>query len=205
MKNFLMFAFVMILSANIFAQSESEVLTKLQNKFKEINNFSASFAQNSDYGNKPSAMKGNFFYKKDNKFRIELKNSILVSDGESFWNFNKRNNQVYVNNLENEYSLFSLKNIILDMPNKSKVTSMGKEKIGETEFNVVQITPNESVQFETMKIWFNDNDFIRKVEVIDNNGSKHNFELSNLKLNQNIAESKFKLEIPQGVEVIDLR
>lgn len=191
-----------------FAQGNENALAELQKKFKSINDFKANFSQNSSFANqtKSSSLKGNFFYKKDNKFRIEFKNSVLISDGSTLWNFNKKENKVYINNLENEYSFFSLKNIILVYPEKSNVRFLGNESLNGMSYKVVQITPKDgSSNFETIKIWFNDTNFIGKVELIDSEGSKHQFELAGVKINQKIPAGMFDFTPPEGSEVIDLR
>lgn len=190
------------------AQEDENVLGELQKEFKTINDFRANFTQNSSFSNqtKSSTLKGKLSYKKDNKFRIELNNSILVSDGKELWNFNKKENKVYINKLENEYSFFSLKNIILDYPQKSFVRYLGEENLNGKTFKIIQITPKEGeLNFETIKLWYNKQVFIGKVEIIDSGGVKHQFELSGIKVNQKIPDSLFSFVPSEGSEVIDLR
>jgi outer membrane lipoprotein carrier protein len=206
------FLFLLIFSAVSFsfsfAQDKDNVLADLQKKFKNVKDFKADFSQNSAFTSqaKSSNLKGTFFYKKDNKFRIEFSNSQLISDGKTLWNYNKKENKVFINNLENEYSFFSLKDIILDYPDKSFIRDLGSETINGSQYKIIQITPkNGNSSFETIKIWFNETNFIGRVEVIDSGGSKHQFELSSVKINQKIPSNMFDFSPPKGTEVIDLR
>ena len=63
-----------------------KLLGGLQDKFNKITNLSAEFNQTT---NGKAAMNGKFFFKKEDKFRIELKNSTLVSDGITNWSYNQ--------------------------------------------------------------------------------------------------------------------
>ena len=203
-----LFLLILLTFSVTVAQGDENALAELQKEFKNINDFRANFIQNSSFTSqtKSPTLKGKLSYKKDNKFRIELNNSLLVSDGKTLWNFNKKENKVYINNLENEYSFFSLKNIILDYPQKSFIRYLGEESLNGNTYKIIQITPKESeLNFETIKIWYSKNDFIGKVEVIDSGGSKHQFELTGIKINPKIPNSLFDFVPSEGSEVIDLR
>ena len=43
---------------------------------------------------------GKFLFKKENQLRLELKNLIIVSDGKTNWNYNKKQNKVIITNYD---------------------------------------------------------------------------------------------------------
>src|SRR5512139_3625561 len=82
------------------AQSEAqELLKKIQDKFDSITDLSAKITQ---LVNGKTNLKGKAFYKKANNLRFEFENMVIVSDGETSWNFNKKQNKVIITNYDTE-------------------------------------------------------------------------------------------------------
>ncbi|MEI7811628.1 MAG: outer membrane lipoprotein carrier protein LolA [Ignavibacteria bacterium] len=206
MKNYLLLFAILSVCNVAFAQNL--VLQKLQKKFNSINTLSADFEQISRMTekNKSLVSKGKLYYQKENKYRIEFKNIELISDGITIWNFNKHTNKVVINSLTNDPNSFSLKNIIIDLPVRSKVESLEADTIAGQKCYVTLLTSLKGEQsFRSVKIWSDNKDLIRRIEMADHNGFINIFELSGLKINQKIPAGKFNLEIPEGTETVDLR
>jgi outer membrane lipoprotein carrier protein len=204
MKKYLIIQFLIIISTLNICQDVNQLLKNVQAKFNSISNFSSDFLQFTKLSgsDKPVTYKGRFYFEKENKYRIELKNSKIISDGKTIWNYNKNTKKVVINNIESDPSAFSIKNIIYDYPAQSTVRFLGKEN----SYNVIELKPKKSTDnFELIKLWIDENNLIKKVEMTDSNNLLLTFELSNIKLNQNLKVDNFTFVPPQGVEVIDLR
>lgn len=180
------------------AQDGKSVLKDIQTKFSKIQDMSADVTQ--------SSAKSKFYYKKENKYRIEAGTNIIVSDGNTIWNYNKKTNKVVLSRPEDTEMASTINNLVYSFPDQSKISYDGKEKIGTEEYNVLTMTPiKSSGSFNKIRIWSDNSNMIKRVIVTDRSGSSLVFEFSNIKINSSIPGSKFSFEAPKGSEIIDLR
>ena len=190
---------LLFLMQPVFSQNSS-LLKNLQSSFNSLKDFSADFVQ---LNNGRVNIEGKFYFKKENKLRLELKNLIIVSDGKTNWNYNKRQKKVIISNYdENDPSVLSLKRIIFDYPSKCQVTE-GPDSSG----NVLILKPNSNsgINAYLIKIWVNKNNNVKKVTIIQSSGNVLEVKFSNYKIDTGILDSKFSFTPPQGTKIIDLR
>ncbi len=190
---------LLFLMQPVFSQN-SRLLKNLQSSFDSLKDFSADFVQ---LNNGRVNIEGKFYFKKENKLRLELKNLIIVSDGKTNWNYNKRQKKVIISNYdENDPSVLSLKRIIFDYPSKCQVTE-GPDSSG----NVLILKPNSNsgINAYLIKIWVNKNNNVKKVTIIQSSGNVLEVKFSNYKIDTGILDSKFSFTPPQGTKIIDLR
>ena len=177
-----------------------KLLKELQNHFKSTNDFSADLVQ---LNNGKVNLEGKLFFKKENNIRLELKNLIIVSDGKTNWNYNKRLKKVIISDYdENDPSVLSLKRIIFDYPSKCKVS----ETVEKGE-NVLVLKPktDSGINADLIKIWTNKENDVSRISASQSSGNNIEVRFSNYKLNAGIPDSKFSFTPPQGTKVIDLR
>src|SRR4030065_1595619 len=127
---------LLLFNVNTNIDGDGEKLLKnLQDKFDKVKNLSAEFKQST---NGKAILNGKFFFKKEDILRIEFKNSILISDGETNWSYNQKEHKVIISkNDDSNASPFSLKKIVYDYPKECGVKS---EMDNETE--VLVLIPN---------------------------------------------------------------
>lgn len=192
---------IVLLTSRVFAQDNAKsFLDSVQKKYKSINDFSADFKQSV---NGKVGINGKFFYSKGNKFRLELKNSTIVSNGSVIWNYNKPQNKVVINNNSNsDQSSITIEKFLYDYPAKSVVTL---EK--DNNQNVLILIPqnDNKMNFKKTKISVNSDYLIMQVNIENLSGSVTNFQFSDYKLNQNLPDSRFSFSPPDGTNIIDLR
>ena len=96
--------------------------------------------------------------------------------------------------------MFSFNRMIFDFPSSSKIETDGNN-------NVLILIPNENsnLNFAQAKLWINNDNLIKKIEIAGKNNSRIIIELSDYKLNQNFPDSQFSFSLPEGSRVIDLR
>jgi len=199
MKRSVLIMLSMFLCVSVFGQDNTnELLNAVQSKYNSINTLTADFSKSS--GSKED-FSGKIYLKKENKLRIELKNNTIITDGETFWNYNKKENKVIINNYdESEPSELSLNNFIQVYPSKSNVSS-GEEG----NYKILRLVPKTAeLNFSSAKLYINKDDLVEKV-IIDSNSGKSTITLSGYKLNQDIPDSEFTYSPPKGIKVIDLR
>jgi chaperone LolA len=190
----------LFLSLNIFAQDNSQQLIKnVQTKYDKIEDLSADFKQTISGKNSSS---GKFYFKKDQKLRIEFKNLTIITDGKTTWNFNKKENKVIVSNYdESDPFALSLDKLIYDYPENSVIKDLSKN-----DQKILQFTPKSSTNnFKSIVIWINSQDLITRVIFEDVSSGKTEVSISGYRLNTKLSDSKFSFSAPEGSTFIDLR
>ncbi len=187
-------------STPVIAQTDgAKLLEAIQEKFNEITDLSATFTQSV---NRATKLTGKIFYKKYNKIKFELDNLIIVSDGGTNWNYNKKENKLIISSYdEDDPGLFSLENIIFKYPEECEITAY----IDDNQ-EVLMLMPKTSLlNFNSVKLWINNSSLIVKALVDDPTAGIVQFDLNNYKLNQDLPDSEFTFTQPEGSKVIDLR
>jgi len=198
MKKVLFLGFIFI--GIIFAQSKEPALLKsLQNKFSSFNSFSVDFSQET---NGKATLSGKLVYKKDNMIRLELKNLIISSDGETTWNFNKKDKKVIVSTYQPEdAAMLSPEKFIFDFPKKSAVSESSENGKRVLIFSALK---NDN-QFKQAKVILSGEMLPEQIVVTGNDGTLRIFHFTDFKENPPLEKDFFTFKIPQGVKVIDLR
>lgn len=197
---FLVFA-ILIFTVSVAAQENGQDLLKnLQDKYSGDSGFSADFVQ---YVNSSRKMKGKIYYKPENNIRLETNSAIIVSNGETNWNYNKKQNKVIISEYdESDASVLSFNNVLFDYPSKSTI-----EIIEKNDEEILVITPKnkQELNFSEAELWISKNDLINKLEIKDLNNTEIVIELSNYSFNRDLTDSEFSFAPPEGSKVIDLR
>ncbi|MBU2493852.1 MAG: outer membrane lipoprotein carrier protein LolA [Bacteroidetes bacterium] len=205
MKLFFIVA-ILFIAINNYALDSLSVIKNLQNKFNTVQDFKSSFKQttNKSFDDSELTLSGTFYYKKKNKFKIDLKNILLVSDGISIWNFDKRLNRVVINKIDENQSFLNLDDIINNYP--ELCTSNLLKENSDSKFYAVSLKPkNNNLEFESATLWIDKNYILTKIKILDSSGSEYFVELSNIKLNQNLSDAEFVFITPEACKVIDFR
>jgi outer membrane lipoprotein carrier protein len=200
MKNFLIKILILLLSNSLFAQENpSSILTSLRNKFNSINDLSADYSQRASGS---EIVSGKIYIKKNNKFRVQNKNQILGNDGIYAWNYNATQKKYIITNMEEENnSFFSINYLVNQLPNESVLSART-----EGNLKVLELTPKSSnLQLKKIELWINSDNLIQKIVIKDLNNNTNEISLSNYKINQNISDSLFSFNPPEGTKIIDLR
>jgi len=202
-KSFVPIAFVFFItftfqSSN--AQSNAqELLKEIQNKFDSIADLSAQIAQSV---NGKVNLKGKVLYKKENLLRFEFENMLIISDGETSWNYNKKQNKVIITDYENEGNkILSIRQIIFEYPEDCELSTFESE--GK---RVLELIPQDDIfSFNSVKLFIDSENMITKILVDDPATGTIQIDLSNYQLNKNLSDSYFQLSPPEGSQVLDLR
>lgn len=201
------FIIYLFISSVLFSQSASDILTKVQTKFRDINNFSATINQTynktqSQTGNK---MTGKFLYKKKNKFNVEFGVTNIISDGETIWNYNKSSKHVVISNLQEDPTSFSLERFVFDYPSQC-VMKLIKNNEAKNGDELLELIPNnQKLQFKKARILVSSDGMISKLEITDFTDVQYIFQFSDIKIDLDLPGTKFTYIPPKGIKIIDLR
>jgi outer membrane lipoprotein carrier protein len=196
--------FLLFIAATLFgssfAQDDAKTLLKnIQGKFNSINDLSAEITQS--VNNKVS-LKGKVYYKKEDHLRFEFNNNLVVSDGETSWNYNQKQNKVIITNYDTEGDkILSIRQIIYEYPDKCELSTYELE--GD---KVLQLIPTDnSLSFSSVKLYITNDNLISKVLIDDPATGLIQLDLSDYKINKNLPDSYFSFTPPEGSQVLDLR
>lgn len=184
----------------VFAQDNAQkILKEVQGKYETINDISADFTQAGQGGN---STKGKFFYKKEQKIRIEFKNLTIIANGQTTWNYNRKDNKVIISNYdESDPFALSMEKLVYDYPKNSVVKDLSKNNQ-----KILELTPQSSeYNFKNIKIWIDKDNLINKVVFEDITSGTTEITFSGYNLNSGLTDSKFSFTAPEGCSVIDLR
>ncbi|MBI5471089.1 MAG: outer membrane lipoprotein carrier protein LolA [Ignavibacteriae bacterium] len=191
------------------AQPAQDILEKMKQKYDTIKDAELKFTQRTKFemsGNEQS-VSGTLLIKKGNKYRVELENSTVVTDGVTVWSYSVPNKQVVIDKFKLEEKALTPLRIITAAPKDYYATVLKAEKIGKTETQLLKLVPKDSESMiRTMKIWIDESTWLmKKVEIVDVNGNETVYTVLSVNVNPGLADSRFAYQIPKGVEAVDLR
>jgi len=193
------FIFFFVINLSMAQSDAQQLLQDIQNKFDSISDLSAKITQSI---NGKTNLKGQVFYKKENHLRFEFENMIVVSDGETAWNFNKKQNKVIISDYDTEGNkILSIRQLIYEYPDECKLSASKAEGS-----NVLELIPqDDTFSFNSIKLFTNSENLITKVLIDDPATGSIQVDLSDIQLNKDLADSYFQFSPPEGSQVLDLR
>lgn len=210
-KYFFYLTFFILLNVNFGSTQIDKVnpekfIKEVQAKYSSFNNIVIDFTQEistitiSD----KQIIKGKIYIAKPNSYRLELPNQLIICDGEDVYNYRKKLKQVVI--ARNEKDFFSPQNLLVEIPNFSKIVFDGEENIDNKKTFKFSIFPTRSnPEFKSLKLWIDENKIIWKIQTEDWAGNNYSFLVQSFNFNQELKNDFFKFKIPAGVKVVDLR
>ncbi len=200
--NIIVFSLLVFLCSSklVTAQNDpGELMQSVQEKFNALTDLSANFTQSV---NGLTNLTGKVYYKKNDKIRFELTKILIVSDGETNWNYNKKENKVIISSYDEEDAgLLSIERIIFEYPEECELSTYMVENQ-----EVLMLVPQTSTfSFNSVKLWINDDNLISRVLIDDPAAGLVQIDLTNYSVDKNLPDSKFTFTPPEGSKVIDLR
>lgn len=187
------------------------LLDKVSAQYRALQSLSANFRleiQDAN-GQTLSPYSGNI-YLKGNKYRIEMDQQTIISNGVTVWTYMPGNREVQVSDagsgemdMMNPARLFS-GNFKKDF----RYTYKGSTSVSGKKVEVVSLKPLRSGSFERIELFVDPaSSRITGGEVFDQSGGAFRYTLTNIKTNATIADGRFSFNVAQhpGVEIIDLR
>jgi outer membrane lipoprotein carrier protein len=202
-------AFLLQDSKPVYSQGDitaQEIIQNVQNAYKDIADAKAAFTQTVKHSKgKSQSSSGTLYIKKENKYRIETANQILITDGSTSWSYSPGKKQVIIDNYKETGNTFSPNKYLFQYPENFYSDLEGSEHIGGQDTYVLKLRPREPGYVKSAKLWVDKNDWlIRKINIVTDE-STTTFVVKNVQLNIGLSNSKFTFTPPEGVEVIDMR
>jgi len=177
-------------------------------KYRSIKDLSMNFTKtlNSEIFETEKKTKGKMYMKNPDKFRIETKEEIIVTDGKFLWTYSEQNEQVIKSRLDRSKNIFKPNQYLSNFRKEYKTESTGEEKIDKTKCYRLALTPKKKDSFiSRMILWIDKKSLLaKKLEYKDSNDNQITLVFDKIKINKGIKDSKFVFKAPEGVEELDL-
>ncbi|MCX6157638.1 MAG: outer membrane lipoprotein chaperone LolA [Ignavibacteriota bacterium] len=185
----------------VYSQDAQEIIKKVQSNYKVIKDAKASFS----HSGKKNSESGTIYIQKENKYRIETKGQVLVTDGVTSWSYSIKKKQVVVDNYKDDGNTFSPNKFLFNYPENFYSDLDGSETISGMDCYLLKLTPRSKGNVKSAKIWVDkEENLIRKITISSKEGTD-TYLLKKISLDSGVSSSKFSFTPPSDVEVIDLR
>lgn len=150
---------------------------------------------------------GTLYIKKNNKYRLELPERTVVTDGSTVWSYSASSKQVLIDRFKLTPGSLTPEQILTGASGSYQATLLANEDIGGRSMLVLKLIPKTTTSvMQSLKLWVDpDSHLIKKVELVDINDKRTEYLINEIQTDLNLPESKFSYQVPQGVEVVDLR
>ncbi|MFZ0389568.1 MAG: outer membrane lipoprotein carrier protein LolA [Calditrichia bacterium] len=210
MKKFAFLIVVFLFSTAWSAPDAEKIIKNVQKKykgvdqvlihFKQINRFKLTGIENEVFGT--------LWLTRDNKFKIDTEDQTLVSNGDTFWRFNKLENQVLIDNAKNDQQEVFLNDFLFNIGERYYSQVISVDKSGKRDIYEMKLTPRNKDEsyFNYLKVWIEDNTWqIKRVLYVDYNDNENEYVIEEMNLKPDIPLANFTYEVPEGADIVDLR
>jgi len=188
------------------AQDAQEIIKKVQSNYKSIKDAKANFSHSSVRSSGSSqSSSGTIYIQKEEKYRIETKGQVIITDGTTSWSYSIKKKQVIIDNYKSDGNTFSPNKYLFSYPENFYSDLEGSENISGLDCYLLKLTPRSKGSVKSAKIWVDkEESLIRKITINASDGTD-TYILKKITLDAGISSSKFTFSPPGDTEVIDLR
>lgn len=186
-----------------------EVVDRAQERFGKAKAISLAFRRTLywEMADMKEELEGTLFLLKPDRFRLETPVQVMVTDGQTMWSYSVENEQVIVSRYHRSDDPASPERILFEYSENYTAVYEGEEKIRKAMCDVVLLTPKEKdSNIVWMKVWVDRKERVTlKVQFVDVNENEVTYELSKIEMDAKLSEAAFRFDIPEGVDVVDMR
>jgi len=192
------------------ADSPEEILAHVRRKYQEVKDAELSFTRRTrlSVAKIEQNATGSLLLKKGHKYRIEMDDRTVVTDGTTVWSYSKANNQVTVDAYRPDERALTPERILAGAPGDFAASLLGREKLDGIEMVVLKLVPRgeERSAVTALKLWIDPEDWlVRKAELAESSGKETTYTVNSYSINSGIPDSRFTFTAQEGTDVIDLR
>ena len=201
---------MLLLVMNSSAMTPGSTLKKLRNKYRKIESLRAEFRELFEWGMTGETVirEGKLLVGKDNRFKIETSEQVMMSDGVDLYRYNRLKNQVIIEPVNASDTQFLPRKLLLDFTEGFNATEVSQIVVAGREGLRLDLIPEdpETVLISSATLWLTQDDMIvHRLRLVDLNSNLSTFFLSDIQLDRPIDASEIIFVPPEGVELFDLR
>ncbi|MBN1350859.1 outer membrane lipoprotein carrier protein LolA [candidate division KSB1 bacterium] len=189
--------------------SAKDIVNKVKKSYNKQNNIAVEFKQIFEWklAGKTRETTGKLFIKDKNKYRIEMPQQTIVTDGKTLWQYSMANQQVLIDVIQEKDENQLPSKMLFRYSEDYNVKLIGSEVFNGLPCYVLQLTSKTGDNFiQEMKTWIDKASWLtRKIENQDINGNLNTYIIQAITTNIKLQESLFTFKTPEGVQEVDLR
>mgnify|MGYP000063286732 CR=1 FL=1 len=147
---------------------------------------------------------GQLSLKRPNKFRWESQEpfaQLLLSNGETLWQYDEDLEQVSIQKLDQRLSVTPALLLTGSVDSIDQEYDVYGEQL-QDEYHFVLIPKGDETLFDRLRLEFDKNKLLSRMIIKDEVGQKTTIQLLNVRKEQNMKDSLFTFDIPPGIDVI---
>lgn len=190
-----------------------KILDKIRKKYEGYKTLEAVFALTIEVPGQAKEVQKGTVGQEGTKFRLDMDQQVIVSDGKATWVYQKKNNEVQINNAEPDGSDngFMTPKDLLNRYQKGDYLYSVVDKVTEGGKLLTQIEfkpKTKKSEYSKLRISIDEKaGTIQNVKAFAKDGSRYTFAISRLAPNKTFAADYFTFDARKypGVKVEDLR
>jgi outer membrane lipoprotein carrier protein len=221
--NKLLFALIALLSTTcLFAQTTAapekndpqakKVLDKIRKKYDAYKTVEATFSLAIEVPGQPKDVQKGTIMQDGKKFRLDMSDQIIVSDGVTTWAYQKKSNEVQVNDADpNDVNSFFSPKELLGRYQKGDFLYAITDKTmeGSKLLTQIEFKPKDAKsEYSKLRVAIDEKaNTMQSVKAFAKDGSRYTFSITRLSPNKPLDANQFAFDSKQykGVRVEDLR
>ena len=189
-------------------QEAQNLLNKSADKYQKVSGLNIEFeskAENVLTGD-VNQYQGELYTQAKTRFKLVTPSIELYSDGESFWDYRPKAQQVLIKNYSDVGMKLGPSQILLEYL-ECQPKSMKKEKWNGEEVMHIILEPSEKLQqFSQIEVWISSKSLAPKsIRTADYSENIVDYKIKKFKVVKTFAPNFFVWPIQEGVEFIDMR
>lgn len=191
-----------------------KVLDKVRKKYESYKTIDAAFSLSIELPGQPKQTQKGTISQEGDKFRLEMDDQIIASDGKSTWVYLKKNKEIQISNTDPKDisdNGFMTPKDLLKRYEKGDFIYAITEKITENKVVLTQIEfkpKDKKSEYSKLRLSIDEKgSAIKSIKAFSKDGGRYTFSVSSLKTNQAFGAGHFSLDPKKysGVKVVDLR
>ncbi|MDP2424586.1 MAG: outer membrane lipoprotein carrier protein LolA [Bacteroidales bacterium] len=209
MKNILLFILLITLTATAPMLAQEKKAQAILDEVAKITQSYSSVRIDFDYLMENKAQKINEKYtgvltSKGDKYRLEIADQLITSDGKTVWTFLEQANEVQINDHKQNDDGFSPTRFLQSWSDDYKTKSL-KETGTEQQ---IELQPKKASNFnKVILVITKQKKQLKSIQLFDGNGNVFSYTVKKFTTNQLVPDKDFTFIISDypGIEVVDMR
>jgi len=207
-KIFLTAVLVGLLIGPLAFADQPKLLQKLQDRYDNLASLEVEYTQEVHSGVFSSVQKtsGKMYFAKQDKFRLQTDDQAIVSDGKTLWVYNKANEQVTIDKLDETLDLVRPSDYLFAFRESYSSVLLPDTTIDKKQCAVVRLVSDNKDEFiQQMTLYVTENDLLTvRAVYLDVNGNTVVVDFDKARIDEDLPSDTFIFKTPRGVEEVRL-
>lgn len=187
------------------------ILDNVSAKFKTYKTVTANFTLTITNGNdQVQGSKKGVVYMKGSRYKVDVSDQEMYSDGDNIWTFDKSANEVQLTKFDPNSNTITPQKMFTNFYDKDFLYKLnGETRKGGKTVQEIELTPVDKTKtfFKVLVEVDKNSKNILSTKVFDKNGNRYAYTVTSMKVNSNLPDTLFVFNAKNhpGVEVVDLR